>query len=108
MRAVTSLRHAVHVHQCMVWYPDADSILYMSTSCTYRYIQSHGPQCVRVVRAVAEDRGGSCWRARERVHQRHLAERHRDAITTSYSARSLGCTHNEQLKHVSSGNGHGD
>ena len=73
-------------------YPDADSIHSLHERILYRYIQSHGPRRARIVRAVAEDQGGSCWRARERVHQRHLAERHRDATTTGYSARSRGCT----------------
>ena len=66
-------------------YPDADSILYMSTSCTYRYIQSHGPRRVRVVRAVAEELAVGVL---GRAHQHHQAKRHRDATTTGYSARS--------------------
>jgi len=75
----------------------------------YRYIQSHGPRRVRVVRAVAEELASGVL---GHVHQHHQDERHRDATTTGYSARAGGCTQvstiNEQLKHVSSGNGHED
>ena len=66
-------------------YPDADSIHSLHERILYRYIQSHGPRRARIVRAVAEELASGVLGL---AHQHHQAERHRDATTTGYSARS--------------------